>query len=234
MSFPQLETDISFVDFLVSEPYLMISHCAWLSRCISVLSPENTTMSSASILILNGESLWNHHCSSLNHYFSCLKTPFIILKSPFFLEHVKTMLKPLKLTQIFALVTFHLRCPVPGARGPRRCAPRRASAAAAPPARSTVRRRAARCGAWRWTSCCSQVHRGSHGGSTWEKPSNLMRKNPHRVDDRGMCLTWGCFYGWCWLVWKMIGLLKNVCVLDELVCCVLHCFEIVLTCCAVV
>lgn len=102
MSFPQLETDISFVDFLASQPCLMISHCAWLSRCISILPPENTTMSSASILILDGESLWNHHCSPLSHsfswlnpYFSCLKTPFIILKSPFFLEHVKTMLKPL-------------------------------------------------------------------------------------------------------------------------------------------
>ena len=42
-------------------------------------------------------------------------------------------------------------------RGPRRCAPRQASAAAAPPARSTAPRPAVRCGAWRWTSCCSQV-----------------------------------------------------------------------------
>ena len=79
-------------------------------------------------LILDGESLWNHHCSSLSHsfswlnpYFSCLKTPFIILKSPFFLEHVKTIVKTTQLTQMFALVTSHLRCPASEAR----CAARR-------------------------------------------------------------------------------------------------------------
>lgn len=209
MSFPQLETDISFVDFLTSQPCLMISHCAWLSRCISILPPENTTMSSASILILDGESLWNHHCSSLSHsfswlnpYFSCLKTPFIILKSPFFLEHDKNHVKTTQLTQMFASVTSHLRCPVPEARGAarrdglqRQRHPRRRVRCRGEPrgvARGAGLPAVPRCPGGSHHSMGKTVEPWGCGENAW-------------VDYRVMCLTWGWFYGWCWLVWTWLG-----------------------------
>jgi hypothetical protein len=40
-----------------------------------------------------------------------------------------------------------------------------------------------------------------HGENRW----TLGMRKSYRVDYRVMCLTWGWFYGWYWLVWTWLG-----------------------------